>query len=716
MTTVNSNISTHVSYMKPKIKIYKNDKGKKVTPYKIKLKFKSEEIPVIIALGEIRREYSGKFNILYCPVYIVLGDNIKALSFQQIGVYEFFAASEEQLKHNDGDFDIRLIEGPLLYDGFDSKKIKKLLNDKPLLKDMDEREMEEAEKASEVKEMNVKTGEKIAIAAKPLLISLEIEDDDTVQHKDQHDEKEYRKIVKDYEAMGVNAPKKNWLQKKFHDFNYRIWPNSGNGDCFFISLVQAYKYIGKKVTEKEIREKLATNIPEATYKEYKERYTMFYNFLQKNAKSQEDMMKRFNELKKMKTNKQTLFDDIRKSIGQKALKKDPRYKEIKAINEQMQKISMEFSSKQNEFKETTANLTDVDFMKNVKNLEQFKDIIRKRDYWADDSSIRILEEVLNIKIIVIDKNNRKGYIHCIDASDSIKAKGFFKPKYYIMVDLDSKHYQLVSYKDRKMFRFHELPHSIKEEIKHTCILNSGQGIYNFIPKFNELIKVVDDDDDDEDPDSKIATIDATAEEEDNKDFKDYNENIVFVFYSKSANKKPGKGKNEKIPKEKEDDFKELSKIKDWRRVLSNFYIVSQPFELDGHMWNSVEHYYHACKFKNYTEGSEKHDFYLKFTAESNSEVSKDPEKAKSYGGKDSSHKYRPKHILMDDDFFNGNHKIAMEKGQRAKYMNDANSQKVLLLTKNAKLVHFMGNRGEGQAAKLVTFFDTMKIRKELNNK
>jgi len=716
MTTVNSNISTQVSYTKPKIKIYKSDKGKKVTPYKIKLQFKSEEIPIIIALGEIRREYSGKYNILYCPVYIVLGDNINALSFQQIGVYEFFAASEEQLKHNDGDFDIRLIEGPLLYDGFDSKKIKKLLNNKPLLKDIGEREMEEAEKASEVKEIDVKTGEKIAIAAKPLLISLEIEDDDTVVHKDEHDEKQYRKIVKEYEAMGVNAPKKNWLQKKFHDYNYKIWSNTGSGDCFFISLAQAYKYIGRKVTGKEIREKLATNIPETTYNEYKERYMLFNNFLQKNKQSQEDIMKRFNELKKMKKDKQTQFDDIRKSIGQKALKKDPRYKEIKAIRDKMQQMSVEYKSKIDEFKETTANLTDVDFMKNVKNLEQFKDIIRTSNYWADDSSIRILEEVLNIKIIVIDKNNRKGLIHCIDASDSIKAKGFFKPKYYIIVDLDSKHYQLVSYKNRKMFRFHELPHSIKEEIKHTCLLGSGIGIYNFIPKFNELIKEVDEASDDDDQDSKIATIDATAEEEDNKDFKDYNENIVFTFYSKSADRKPGKGKNEKIPKEKEDDFKELSKIKDWRKVLSNFWIVSQPFELDGHMWNSVEHYYHACKFKNYTEGSEKHDFYLKFTAESDSEVSKDPGKAKSYGGTDSSHKYRPKHILMDDDFFNGNHKIAMEKGQRAKYMNDALSQKVLLLTKNAKLVHYTSNRGKGKVSKLVTFFDTMKIRKELNNK
>ena len=32
------------------------------------------------------------------------------------------------------------------------------------------------------------------------------------------------------------------------------------------------------------------------------------------------------------------------------------------------------------------------------------------DYWADDSSLRIMEEVLNIKIVVIDKENKNGLI------------------------------------------------------------------------------------------------------------------------------------------------------------------------------------------------------------------------------------------------------------------------------------------------------------------
>ncbi len=212
----------------------------------------------------------------------------------------------------------------------------------------------------------------------------------------------------------------------------------------------------------------------------------------------------------------------------------------------------------------------------------------------------------------------------------------------------------------------------------------------------------------------MAIQDAKAEETDNEEFTDYDKNVIFVFESKSKHKKPGKGVGEKIPKEREDDFKELSKEKDWRKVLSNSWVVVKPFELDGHTWNSVEHYYQASKFKNHTEGSDKHEFYLTFTAESNSKISKDPAKAKSSGGADKTHQYRQKHILMDEDFFNGKHKIAMERGQRAKYTTDLYSQKILLLTNNAKLVHMM--KTHGKTAQMITFYDTMKIRKEINNK
>jgi len=726
MSKLNSKLNNYINYPKLK-KVDEKDKNKEVSVFKVNLT--SDEITVIIALGEIKTEHI-KHNIVYCPVYLVLGDGINnKISFKPIGVYEFFKASEDNLKDKEGDLDIRLIDGPLLYKDINGKKLKQILNNKPLLKDISEREeadiKAELEKAvqdqdyglmtvlkEELEGMKDKTGEKQAISAKPLLISLEIEDDDDVDYKDTHTNTEYHKIVKDYEQM-ENAPKKNWLQKKFHDYNYEILTNKGAGDCFFIALKQAYYSINKKTTEKKLRDKLATNIPEKTFQEYKSRRDMFIGFIKKNQKEQEDTSLKHSGLKKMKRDKQKKFDEIKKSIGQKSLKNHSQYKEIVQITEKQVEVVKHFHALHKEAEESKEHLQEFAFMDNIKTLKEFKNKIKTSDYWADDSTLRIIEEVLNIKIIVIDKENRKGLVSCLDATDTIKAKGWFKPKYYVIMDLFKKHYQLVTYKNRKMFRFHELPYSIKDEIKHTCLLGSDSGVYNYIPKFNNLIKVVTDDKED-DTEHEVAIQDAKAEASDNEEFTDYDKNIVFIFNSKSSHKKPGKGTGEKIPKEEEDEFKELDKEKHWRKVLSNFWVVVNPFELDGQIWNSVEHYYQASKFKNYTEGSDKHEFYLKFTADSNSEISKDPVKAKLYGGTDEKANYRPKHIFADQDFLNGKHKTYMERGQRAKYTTDIYSQKILLLTKNAKLVHLMKNHGHPSV--MITFYDSMKIRKELNNK
>jgi len=729
-TSITSKLNSFINYPK-QTKIYKNDQNKEVSVYKINLT--QDKIPVIIALGEIRREHS-KHNIAYCSVYLVLGDEIhNKIEFKSIGIYEFFAAAEENLKDKEGDLDLHLIEGPLLYPNIKSKTLKQLLNDKPLLKDISEREEEDARGESDEEDpglitvldeqldnMKKMTGKKIAVSAKPVIVSLVQEDDDDTFIKDTYDSVSYGKIANEYEKMGSLAKKDNWLQIKFNDYKYKLVPNRGAGDCFFIALKQAFKGISIKTTEKKLREKLAANFSADAFNQYKTMQTMLDASLKQNQKEQESVSLKFKALQKLIRDKQKLFEQVKKSIGQKSIASDPRYKEIKQMKTKLKEIENHFRGLQKEFEDSTENLTAFNFMTNINTLEQFKNTVKSSDYWADDATLRIMEEVLNIKIIVIDKARRSGHIHCTDASDTIKAKGWFKPKYYVLMDLDQgkiqqPHYQLVEYGNRKIFRYHELPYSIKEQIKLSCLIGSAAGIYNYIPKFNQLIKNTEEEEDDDDKEHQVAIQDSKAEETDNEKLTDYDKNVVFIFWNKAPNKKPGKGENEDIPTEREDDFKELAKEKDWRKVLSNSWRVVTPFELDGHTWNSVDHYYQASKFKNHTEGSDKHKFYLTFTAEhKTSKISKDPAKAKSSGCSDKSCKYRAKHILMDEDFFNGKHKIAMESGQRAKYTTDLYSQKILLLTNNAKLVHMM--KTSGKPSQMITFYDTMKIRKEINNK
>ena len=210
----------------------------------------------------------------------------------------------------------------------------------------------------------------------------------------------------------------------------------------------------------------------------------------------------------------------------------------------------------------------------------------------------------------------------------------------------------------------------------------------------------------------------------------YNDKDIFKFYSRSADSIPGKGKAGAGETLSDDsDFSELAGIRDWRKVLSNFHtrndadgnilalFTSRSDEGETLNWASVEHWYHAHKFKKNNP-----DYFKLFSMDSKSEIATDPRKALGAGGRTGfikvdkkRKKFRDDSIKMDSDFFSdGNNEIIMEAGQRLKFTQDEPSKKVLLATKEAKLVHLETRRG--QATKLVPFINTMKIRKELNGK
>ena len=186
----------------------------------------------------------------------------------------------------------------------------------------------------------------------------------------------------------------------------------------------------------------------------------------------------------------------------------------------------------------------------------------------------------------------------------------------------------------------------------------------------------------------------------------FDENIVFQFYSKSANSpKPGKGSGEKIQPDDELKFKELATIPEWRKKLSNFWVA--PFQLDNHVWSSVEHYYQASKFKENNP-----QFYLQFTLDANpqGELANNPVFAKAAGGKTGKYKgkrVREAEIVIDPNFLNGQHKSEMKAAQMAKFSQNAELREMLLATKMAKLRHFV------RASPPVVFMDLMEVRREL---
>lgn len=67
----------------------------------------------------------------------------------------------------------------------------------------------------------------------------------------------------------------------------------------------------------------------------------------------------------------------------------------------------------------------------------------------------------------------------------------------------------------------------------------------------------------------------------------------LFYYSKSSNKKAGKGVNEFVSNYNEYD--ELNKIKDWRKMLSNFYVAE--FTYNGNTYYTAEHAFQAKKIE-----------------------------------------------------------------------------------------------------------------------
>lgn len=198
----------------------------------------------------------------------------------------------------------------------------------------------------------------------------------------------------------------------------------------------------------------------------------------------------------------------------------------------------------------------------------------------------------------------------------------------------------------------------------------------------------------------------------------YTEDVVFTFYAKSADVKPGKGVYEKIPNDLINNFKTLQTFKNWRRVLSNFYVNMSENEIviplfkteEDNQWASVEHYFQAQKFKNYP------DYYKLFTLNSESEISKSVKLAKEVGekGKLKNKIFVPKHILKDSHYLDtSKYENYVEKGQFYKYSQHKLSKQILLATKNAKLQHLVISREKDQ--KPIVFYDTMRIRQKIKD-
>jgi len=648
-----SKLNKNVSY--PELKsVDSGDLKKEVNLYQLEIK----DIDVIIAIGNAKNTFEEE-NILYFPIYLVKHNN----KVVQIGIYEIKASDYLSYLDDFNNIDVQKLNEPLIYSFATKEFLHKLhlIPEIPLRRiDKEEGELtESSDEDNEKEEENIddynefyevpKEREDIFILTKGVPLPPLLREETKKQAKDIKDK--YHESTKD-----------TWIEKYMKNNNYNIIDNEGGGDCLFATVRDAFSSIAQQTSVNRIRKKLSNEATEEVFLGYKEHYDM-YNAL---------IIKDTNLIKELEANYIQLKQRFAEIMDRN---------EQKMISNEAKKVKEEHDKLVQEKKVTAEILKEYKFMKGVETLVDFKNKIKKCDFWADTWAISTLERILNIKFIILSSElykagDLKNVLQCGQLNDSIlESNGRFNPEFYIIIDHTGNHYKLIGYKKKQIFKFSEIPYDLKKTIAEKC-LEKNAGPFAIIPDFQRFKA------------SLTKNVMKEAQYEDITESKIrglYNDDIVLQFYSKSIDKPlPGKGNGEKIPNDRLKEYSELATIPQWRKKLSNYWI--QPFSLDNHQWASVEHYYQASKFKKGYP-----DFYLSFSLDSGSDLSKDPNMAKAAASKTGKYKgdlLRPIEVSMDSDFAGKRQKRELYNAQYAKFTQNEDLKKLLLATEDAKLTHF----------------------------
>ena len=558
-----------------------------------------------------------------------------------------------------------------------------------------------------------------------------------------------------------------WVQSYYHNNNFKVVQNQGGGDCMFMAVCQAFLSIepDSDISVIKLRRLLASVLTESQYTDYRERYEMFSKTLKQlrdeNTRlitENEDIARRAVEPGISLTDKTALKlqSDMNKKrhleiIGEVQLYKDylrdvyfmKGIKNIEALRAMIRKGEMT-----SEYWGDEWAISSLELILNVKFI-----ILSYRDYMEHNklpytqSNVVIcgtdVDETRYREIdILLRKEGESGSAVSAAASPNpekpqLKEFSVVNPDYYIILSHTGLHYELVTYRDTAIFTFQEIPFCVKLQIANRCIessdksLSSFSGTYQKIPQFILFYK--------QELGLEGIGKDAGAVGQGGGGGRgSYSSNdiltanphfdpsIVLIYYSKSPDDLPGHAQGDHISNKNKSAFISLVASgkgnNNWRKKLSNEW--SEPFTLDGHRWLSVEHYYQANKFvKRHPE------FYLLFTMDANkkskyyddtsilSRISQDVDLAKVAGKKipktiidKKKVTLRPDDVDIDSEFFNGRNTRVLEDGTMAKFDQNENLAKILLMTNNAKLINYVFSKPP------TVSYHLMRVRSKLRTK
>jgi hypothetical protein len=631
-----------------------------------------------ITFGRKNHELEKSHKIIYYPVYLVVKGEVKS----KIGVLEVEKDLHSKILDTDGDIDVEKMPELLLF-SFVNEKFLEAQSDIEVESDSDVSSNDDTEEEDEDSVVIIKKESK---TDHDDLFEVDIDivpsngEPKTQLHKNEQKESVFKDDVnykmpvtlteeskKDAEKVRnefQESSRNEWIENFMKNNMYKIVDNEGSGDCLFAVIRDAFRQIGQITTVEKLRDILSEEATDEIFQEYRIIYLSMENEIKENEKEIKSIV---NELKTIK----------------KRIKENPAIREqdkkyildAKKLNETRVKL-------EKENKENNAMLQyEFGFMKDLDSLSKFKEFIKTSRFWADHWAISTLEEKLNFKFIIFseesfEENSLDSVINCGDSTNEIRKRGVFKPNHYILTSYSGLHYRLITYKDKRIFDYREIPYDVKMLIMNKC-MERNAGVFDLIPDFRNLKSKIgittEPDENDYEMDGYMSSL--------------FNPEIIFVLGESAPSKKePGTAANgERIPLDKKSDYIKLRKIPDWRRKLHDSW-TDAPFSLDGHRWASVEHYYQASKFKK-----QHPDYYVKFSLDHPSDLSQKVEIAKLAGSKEGK-KYRDKKyasVTIDPDFYGGRNLEERARAIEAKFEQNEDLRQVLLMTTPAKLMDFV---------------------------
>lgn len=725
-----------------------------------------KNIRISFTVGNAKNDFI-QYGVIYFPIYAVKDiDGDGNYIFDYIGVYEINAGDivSKDIYDSDGSVNIEKLDEPLLFDGVNvmflqqykvgddvdeiTAKIDKLdLKDEEDGEDDDiELEIEEAgEDEEDGEDDEEKDGEddeekddelKVDDESKLLglmdYISREIVeyDDDDPNTYIPKTEPQTKQQAKNERNEYKKSKATNWVQKYMKNLNYDITDNEGGGDCFFAVVRDAFASINKRISVAQLREIVAMKMTQEQFEYYKGLYDMIKSIDNDAQEQLRIIARRIQHIRKEYNKLSTTTEDTHQK---------------KILRDELSELKLESQEHKATIEQNSELLEHLGYLETIHDLDEMRSYMRTRHYWADENAISVIEKELNVKMIIFSREEfRSGSLHTIVQCGSvtdpeIEERKVFKPKYYIPTEFLGYHYTTISYKNKKIFTYEDIPYDMKRKLALRCLEGLG-GIYKFIPKFihfyesfknipgrskSEIFYATDETDTDDKPDvvddkeshkdeTELPVLDTGVIETDVVPQQElYSDEVVFQYYDRSSNKKPGFGPGEKISPKFMAKYNELAKITDWRKKLSNDYMFDIPIVIDELQWATPTHYYQASKYKKSNP-----ELFAKFALNSETELSKDVKLAKIVGrmGKDNAsnkkvQKFAPEYyseiIEIDDDFYDERCKQERYKSLREKYNQITEAKQILLLTKPAMLYEYKQGRERQQSNQL------MKVRNEL---